>query len=148
MPNDNITAEPLIPAIRTDADGQHYLAGSRCSGCTAIFAGGRSVCARCFTRDRMSEVRLATRGTVYAFTIVHRSFPGVRTPFVAVTVDLSDGAHIRGTLENVAPTPESIPFDMPVELVFTEVVPPGAAGRAYLSYHFLPANGTTSGGFR
>ena len=38
-------------------------------------------------------------------------------PYVSAIVDLDDGTAIKGNLINVDPDPESIPFDMPVEVV-------------------------------
>lgn len=133
-------APPLVPYIKTAPDGEHYLAGSRCGGCGEIFVGERTVCPRCCARDRMVGVRLAGTGTVYAFTIVERSFPGVVTPFVDVIVDLDDGAHLKATLGGVQPVPEAIMFDMPVRVVFEEVVPVNADGARHLSYSVVPAH--------
>jgi uncharacterized protein len=129
---------PLTPFIRTDETGGHYLAGSRCQACGELFVGERRVCAACCARDRMETVRLAGTGKVYSFTIVERSFPGVKTPFVDVTVDLDDGAHIKGTLEGVEPVMAAIKFDMPVRLTFHPVQPINTPGQAYLGYAFVP----------
>ena len=129
----------LTPFIKTTAEGQHYLAGSRCGVCNEIFVGIRTVCAACAARGRMAEVRLADTGKVYAYTIVERSFPGVKTPFVDVTVDLDDGAHIKGTLEGIEPVMAAVTFDMPVKLAFREVQPINTPGQPYLSYVFVPA---------
>jgi uncharacterized OB-fold protein len=121
-------APPLTPFIKTATNGAHYLAGSRCKACGQLFVGERRVCARCFARDEMEAVKLADTGKVYAFTIVERSFPGVKTPFVAVTVDLDDGSHLKGTLEGVEPTPQAIKFDMPVRLGYRVAVPVNSPG--------------------
>jgi uncharacterized OB-fold protein len=79
------------------------------------------------------------RRKLYAFTIVHRSFPGVTTPFVDAVVDLDDGAHLKGTLLDVEPDPEKIPFDLPVRIVYREATPINAKGKPYLTYYFVPA---------
>ncbi len=134
-----VPAPPLTPFIRTTADGAHYLAGCRCTACGEIFVGERRVCAACCARGGLEAVRLADTGRVYAFTIVERSFPGVKTPFVDVTVDLDDGAHIKGTLEGVEPSLEGVRFDMPVRLAWREATPVNTPGKAYLTYLFLPA---------
>jgi uncharacterized OB-fold protein len=132
-------APPLTPFIKTAANGGHYLAGSRCKACGELFVGERRICAACCARDQMEAIKLADTGKVYAFTIVERSFPGVKTPFVDVTVDLDDGAHIKGTLEGVEPTLEAIRFDMPVKLAYREAVPVNTPGKPYLTYVFVPA---------
>ena len=87
----------------------------------------------------MESIRLADTGKLYAFTIVERSFPGIKTPFIDVTVDLDDGAHIKGTLEGVEPTLDAIRFDMPVKLAYREAVPINTPGQPYLTYLFVPA---------
>jgi len=132
-------APPLTPFIKTTAEGEHYLSGSRCQACNEIFVGERTVCAACCARGKMAAVRLADTGKVYAYTIVERSFPGVKTPFVDVTVDLDDGAHIKGTLEGIEPVMAAIKFDMPVKVAFREAVPINTPGQPYLTYVFVPA---------
>ena len=132
-------APPLTPFIKTDEDGAHYLSGSLCQACNAIFVGHRSICAACCVRDSMHTVRLANTGKVYAFTVVERSFPGVKAPFVDVTVDLDDGAHIKGTLEGIEPIMAAVRFDMPVKLAFREATPINTPGKPHLTYVFVPA---------
>lgn len=140
MSTDTATeAPPLIPAIRTAADGSHYLAGCRCEACGKLFVGQRDICAACTARGRMKPVQLSQTGKLYAWTIVHRSFPGVKTPFIDVVVDLDDGAHVKGTLEGVAPEAAALSYDMPVKMAWREAVPVNTGGKPYLTYVFVPA---------
>ena len=132
-------APPLIPAIHTDAEGVHYLAGSRCEACGKLFVGARTICAACGARGRMTDTRLAETGKLYAWTIVARSFPGVKTPFIDVVVDLDDGAHLKGTLEGIAPDNAALSWDLPVKIAWREAAPVGAGGKTYLTYVFVPA---------
>ena len=132
-------APPIVPFLKRAANGLPYLAGSRCEACGHVFVGERTVCAKCAARDRMVAVRLAETGKLYDFSVVHRSFPGVKTPFVDAIVDLDDGSHIKGTLLDVDPDPKSIAFDLPVRIVYREAVPVNAAGKPYLTYFFVPA---------
>ncbi|MGE0621246.1 MAG: Zn-ribbon domain-containing OB-fold protein [Pseudomonadales bacterium] len=134
-----MSREPLVSFLEVGEDGP-YLIGSRCEACGHLFVGRREVCAKCTARDRMSSVRLAETGRLYAFTVVHRSFPGVQTPFVDAIVDLDDGAHLKGTLLEVGSDPARIPFDLPVRIVFREAVPSGSDGTPYLTYFFVPAH--------
>ena len=87
----------------------------------------------------MQAVRLAETGKVYVYTVVHRSFPGVETPFVDVIVDLDDGAHLKGTLLNVKPDPDAIAFGLPVKVVYREAKPVNKPDTPYLTYAFEPA---------
>ncbi|WP_439621364.1 Zn-ribbon domain-containing OB-fold protein [Hyphomonas sp.] len=131
---------PLVPFLKRDPDGAPYLAGSKCKACGHVYVGERQVCAKCTTREKFEPVRLAETGDLYVYTIIHRSFPGIETPFVDAIVDLEDGAHLKGTLRGVACDPEKIPFDMPVRVVFHEVTPTNRPGEMFLSYAFEPDN--------
>jgi uncharacterized OB-fold protein len=83
--------------------------------------------------------RLSHQGTLYTFTIVHRSFPGVAVPYVSAVVDLEGGGSIKGNLINVEPDPAHIKFGMPVEVVFGDALGrKDAEGNSYLSYFFQP----------
>jgi uncharacterized protein len=128
----------IVPYLRTEG-GKPYLAGSRCSACGHPYVGDREVCAKCHARGKMEPIHLAETGKLYAFTVVHRSFPGVVTPFVDAVVDLDDGTHLKGTLMGVPTDPEKIAFDMPVKVVYREATPVGGGGQPYLAYYFVPA---------
>ena len=84
-------SQPLKPATsytRIDADGQPYLEGSRCPACAAVFLGSREHCGRCGVRAHMQSIRLSERGRLYNYTIVYRSYPGIKVPFISAIVDL------------------------------------------------------------
>ena len=130
-------APAITSHLKRDAAGSPYLQGTRCGGCGHTFVGERSVCAKCYARDKMAAVHLAEKGKLYSFSIVHRSFPGVETPFIDVIIDLADGAHIKGILRGVEPDPAKVVFDMPVKIEYREIVPPGAKEK-YLTYNFVP----------
>lgn len=132
-------APPIVPFLKRQEDGTPFLAGSRCGACGQIAVGERKTCARCAARGEMQPVKLAETGKVWAFTVVHRSFPGVETPFVDVIVDLDDGAHLKGTLSGVSPDPEAIAFDLPVRIAYREATPVNTPGKPCLTYHFVPA---------
>jgi uncharacterized protein len=89
----------------------------------------------------MESIRLSELGTLYSFTIVHRSFPGVSTPFVAAVVDLDGGCALQGTLLGVEADPAKIPFGLPVRVVYRNSGQTAADGRPFHSYYFVPAQG-------
>ena len=132
-------APPIVPFLKRQEDGTPYLAGSRCDACGQIAVGERRTCARCTARGQMQPVKLAETGKVWAFTVVHRSFPGVETPFVDVIVDMDDGSHLKGTLSGVSPAPDAIAFDLPVRIAYREATPVNTPGKPWLTYHFVPA---------
>jgi len=84
-------------------------------------------------------VRLADKGTLYNFTVVHRNFPGVPVPFISAIVDLDGGGTVKGNLVDMVPSPEAIKFDMPVNVVFRDAGRKDKDGNSYLAYFFTPA---------
>ena len=132
---------PVVPYLIIPEDGEPYLEGHKCGACNATFLGERTVCSKCGARDQMAKVTLPTKGSLYAYSIVHRSFPGIDVPYVSAVVDLEDGTAIKGNLINVEPDPEKIEFGMPVEVVFDDALGrKDKDGNSYLSYFFQPAS--------
>ena len=131
---------PAVPFLVVTQDGGAHLVGSRCTCCDAIMPGDRSACAACGTRRKLESIRLAEHGRLYSYTIVHRSFPGVTTPFVAAIVQLDGGATLKGTLLDVTPDPHALRFDMPVEIVYRDSGQKAADGSSFLSYYFVPSH--------
>jgi uncharacterized OB-fold protein len=132
---------PVVPYLKIPEDGEPYLEGHKCGNCGATFLGERVVCSKCGARDQMSTVTLPNKGELYAYSIVHRSFPGIEVPYVSAVVDLEDGTAIKGNLIDVEPDPEKIPFGMPVEVVFDDALGrKDKDGNSYLSYFFKPAS--------
>ena len=131
---------PVVPFLKIPDEGQPYLEGSKCGHCGEVFIGPRMVCANCGTRNQMASVKLADKGKLYNFTIVHRNFPGVPVPFISAIVDLEGGGCIKGNLVDMVPSAEAIKFDMPVNVVFRDAGRKDKDGNSYLSYFFTPAN--------
>lgn len=126
------------PLIQLDDSGNPWLQGMRCSACGAVFPGQRLACGSCGRRDTIAPTRLSERGTLYSYTIVRRSFPGVAVPFVAAVVDLEGGGSIKGTLLEAEPDPAKLPADMPVRVVFRDTGQRDKEGRHFLSHYFVP----------
>jgi uncharacterized OB-fold protein len=122
-------------------DKDPYLEGYRCGACEATYLGARSVCSKCGARDQLSAVTLPNKGTLYTYSIVHRSFPGIEVPYISAVVDLEDGTAIKGNLINVEPDPDKIEFGMPVEVVFDDALGrKDKDGNSYLAYFFQPVS--------
>ena len=129
---------PVVPFLKIPDQGDPYLEGQRCRDCGAIFLGERSTCASCGARDRIGPHKLASTGTLYVYSIVHRSFPGVEVPYVSAVVDLDGGGTVKGNLINIEPTPEKIQMGMPVEVIFRVAPIKDREGNEYLTYYFQP----------
>ncbi len=129
---------PVVPFLRIPAQGDPYLEAERCKSCGATYLGTRGTCSKCGSRDSFESVRLANKGSLYVYSIVHRSFPGVEVPYVSAVVDLEGGGTVKGNLIGIEATPEKVKFGMPVEVVFQKAPRKDKEGNEYLAYYFRP----------
>lgn len=125
--------------INKDEDQNFYLSAQQCNACDAIFLDNRISCSRCFELNNFSTIRLSDTGSLYSYSIVHRSFPGIEVPYISAIVDLDNGGTIKGNLINIDPNPKNISFDMKVKLVFQDALGrKDKDGNSYVSYFFEP----------
>jgi uncharacterized OB-fold protein len=88
----------------------------------------------------MESIRLSNKGKLYAYCIVHRSFPGIEVPYISAVADLEGGGTLKSCLINVEPDPEKLEFDMPLEIVYQDALGrKDSDGNSYISYFFQPA---------
>ncbi len=135
---------PVVDYLRIPDQGEPYLEGQRCTKCSSVFLGPRTTCSKCFARGTMETIRLSGRGSLYVYTIVYRSFPGARVPFVSAVVDLDGGGTVKGNLIGVEPDPAKILMGMPLRVVFKDAGSTDKKGNSYLSYFFEPAEEASS----
>ena len=134
---------PVVPYLVGVEEGDPHLQGQKCAGCGAVFLlerAERTICSSCCARDQLEPFRLADRGTLYVYSIVHRSFPGVETPYISAVVDLENGGTVKGNLIGVEPVPEKITMGMPVEVVYKIAPQKDREGTEYMAYYFQPVN--------
>ena len=134
------TTKGAVAFLKIPKDGAPYLAGAKCRNCGEVYVGDREVCGKCFARGKMDAIKLADKGKLYNFTVVHRNFPGVPVPFISAIVDLDGGGTLKGNLLGVEPDPAKIKFDMPVKVVIRDAGRKDKEGNSYLAYFFEPAN--------
>ncbi len=131
---------PVVSWLKLPAEGDPYLEGHKCQECGAIYLGERDHCSSCGARDKMAVTELSTKGKLYSYSIVHRSYPGIDVPYISAIVDLEGGGTVKGNLINVDPDPDKIKFDMPVNVVFQDALGrKDGDGNSYISYFFQPA---------
>jgi len=129
---------PIVPFLRIPDDGEPHLVGQRCGSCGATYLGHRIACSKCGARGPFAEVPLSRHGTLWVYSIVHQSLPGVPVPYVVGIVDLPEGVSVRCNLIDVDPTPEAIRFGMPVEMT-TSVSQQDKQGNDVVAFYFRPA---------
>ncbi len=131
---------PVVSWLKLPQDGDPYLEGHKCGECGAVYLGARENCSSCAARGKMTATKLSTKGKLYSYSIVHRSFPGIEVPYVSAIVDLEGGGTVKCNLINIDPDPDKIKFDMPVEVVFQDALGrKDQDGNSYISYFFQPA---------
>ena len=129
---------PVVPYLKIPGVGDPYLEGHECGKCRAILLKATPVCPSCGARGSLAPKRLSNRGELYVYSIVHRSFPGIETPYVSAIVDLEGGGTVKGNLIGIEPTPEKIKMGMPIEVVYKKAPRKDAEGNEYLTYYFQP----------
>jgi len=134
----NAQLTPAVQFLKYDDTGAPYLSGFRCKECGEIFMADRRACPKCFSVSALAAYRLSTRGKLYNYTIVQRSFQGIPVPFVSAIVDLEGGGTLMGNLVDVEPNTNAIKFDMPIDVVFRDAGRTDKAGNHYLAYFFVP----------
>jgi len=129
---------PLVDFLDYDKDGKPFMHGTKCTHCGATYLGPRRACSKCFARDGLVDHRVAEQGELHAFSIVHRSYPGIPVPFVSAIVDLEDGTALKGTLIDIDPTPEAVKPGLKVQVVYRVLDQKDKDGNAYVNYFFRP----------
>jgi uncharacterized OB-fold protein len=104
-----------------DACRQHRFLLQRCRSCGVAQHYPRGVCARCWGAE-LEWAESAGRGTLYTFTVVHRSQArGFKDelPYVLAYVELDEGVQVLTNL--VGCDPARLTIGMPVVVTFEDV---------------------------
>jgi len=115
--------------------GAASLMGSRCRSCGTVLLGARRACPACCARESLEEFQLAMAGSLRSFTIVHRSYPGVQTPFIAAIVDLDGGGVLKGTLRNFPADPMRLSRGLRLRVQFAPTDQRDREGRTFVCHH-------------
>ena len=135
-PAEQKTERPIVPFL---ALGERpHLMGLRCKGCGATYLkSGRIACAKCGAAGNFEDVQLGQQGTLWVYSIVHQSAPGIPVPYVSAIVDLPEKVSVRCTLIDVEPDPAKLAFGMPVKMI-TKKVRTDKEGRDVIAFFFTP----------
>jgi uncharacterized OB-fold protein len=69
---------PIVPWLKLGP--KPHLEGIKCV-CGAIYLDPKRVaCSKCGETDKFQPLALSDKGKVYVFSVVHQSFPGIKTP--------------------------------------------------------------------
>ncbi len=112
----------------------------RCDRCGSVIWYPRPFCPECGSLET-SWIEASGRGTLYTFTVVHRSgIPGYREarPYVVAYVELTEGPRVMTNI--VGCEPDEIEVGMPVRVVFHDT------GQGNALYRFEPDPSPAGGG--
>ncbi len=131
----------ILPILRLQP--KPHLVGSKCGSCGAIFLDvKRAACSKCGASGNLQPTQLSDKGKVWVFSVIHQSFPGIKTPYVTAVVDLPEGVSVKSNLIDVDPedlekNPQKA-FGMPVELVVNQVAT-DRQGNPVMAFQFRPS---------
>ena len=128
---------PIVPFLRVPDHGEPHLVGQRCAKCGAVYLGERRACSKCTAQGPFEEIPLSRKGTLWVWSIVHQSMPGVPVPYVVGVVDLPEGVSVRCNLIDVEPDPAKLEFGMPLEMT-TGVSQQDRDGNDVVAFFFRP----------
>lgn len=130
------------------ADGP-VLLGSRCLNCDNHMFPTQVGCPKCMS-DRQEDVELATRGTLWTWTV--QAFPPKSPPYIGPTgddfvpygvgyVELANQVRVEARLK--ATRPEELDIGMEMELVY-DSLGTDDDGNEIVTYAFAPVGGATT----
>ncbi len=106
-----------------DGMKRHELRIQRCNACNRGYLYPRPFCPRpgCHSRD-VEWITASGKGSLATYVIAHRGHPAFEAPYIIAVVELEEGGQLMTNIVGVDdPTPEKLPVDAPVEIVFEDV---------------------------
>jgi uncharacterized OB-fold protein len=131
----------ILPILKLQP--KPHLVGSKCASCGAIFLDvKRTACSKCGASGNLQPTQLSDKGKVWVFSVIHQSFPGIKTPYVTAVVDLPEGVSVKSNLIDVDPeelekNPQKA-FGMAVEMVVNQVAT-DRQGNPVMAFQFRPS---------
>ncbi len=103
---------------------EHELWIQRCNDCNHVFFYPRLHCPEC-TSDSVEPMQASGKGILYTYMINQRPPPGweAEAPYAIAIVQLEEGPRMMSNIVGIENTPENLVLDMPLEVVFDDVLP-------------------------
>ena len=85
---------PILPFLKLEPSP--HLVGSKCGSCGAVFLDlKRTACSKCGATNQFTQIPLSNKGNVWVFSVIHQSFPGIKTPYITAIIDLPEGVSVK-----------------------------------------------------
>ncbi|MDR8413176.1 Zn-ribbon domain-containing OB-fold protein [Nonomuraea sp. 3-1Str] len=104
-----------------DGTARGELRVQRCRGCKRHYFYPRPACPHCGSGD-VAWVTTGGRATLVSYVINHRPAPGFEDdgPYAIALVELEEGVRMMTNIVGVEITPENLPLDMELRVVFEQ----------------------------
>jgi uncharacterized OB-fold protein len=100
---------------------RHELRIQRCRDCSQYYFYPRPFCPHCHSQN-VEWRSVSGKGKLHTYVIVHRGNPAFETPYVIAMIELDEGAKMMTNIVGLDdPTPDKLPVDAPVEIVYDDV---------------------------
>jgi uncharacterized protein len=107
---------------------QHFWDGTRhgelrlqrCDACGRTYFPPRPFCPTCASRS-VTVFAASGKAILYSYVIHHRPVPGFTPPYAIAVVELAEGPRMMTNIIDCPQTPEALPLDMPLEVVFEKL---------------------------
>lgn len=105
-----------------EATKQHELKMQYCADCSRFYYYPRMYCRYCMGSN-IEWRQLSGRGKLHTYVINHRPPPGrdPEQPYVIAIVELDEGPRMMTNIVIENPTPDKLPIDAAVEVVWDDV---------------------------
>ena len=129
--------EPLREGLfEVKENGSGYLLINHCERCGLNFFPRRRKCIQCLKGDQLRDSTLSGPGKLYTYTVVHRSLPDFKIPYMVGYIDFEqEGLRVFSQLTGCQP--EELQVGMAMEMVFEEM-DMKETGKRKLIYKFKP----------
>ena len=106
-----------------DKTRKHELWIQKCVDCDTAFFYPRMICPDCL-EDKIEWFKTSGKGFLYTYMINHRPPPGFEdeAPYAIAIVQLDEGPRMMTNIVGIENTPENLVLDMPLEVVFEDIV--------------------------
>jgi uncharacterized OB-fold protein len=104
-----------------DGTRQGRLMIMHCNACGHDYFYPRPYCPACFSPNTVWK-QASGRAALHTYMIIHRAAPGfeAEAPYVVGIVELEEGPRMMSNIIGVAPDPEALAVDMPLEVTFEQ----------------------------
>ncbi len=127
-----------VPRFWRNLPSRYNLMGTRCVTCESIYFPPRNFCPSCRRQSKLEKEKLAGRGEVETYTIIHTASQGFekQVPYIMAVIKSEEGPSFTSQIVNCKP--DDMKIGLKVEKVFRKIQEDGDAGLIHYGFKFQP----------